>query len=384
MYIFLHFINGHPAGGVERYGRILAQEALLREAGSNFEIDLRNHSDHVKQNLSLMPEGTCIAQYSMNFHETEIQQIFPAILAAAKQTNDHRLFIHDANSLPFQFSSFWSAKLYLKPRTLLSTLFPNQATRRRNHFLRQITKSGCRCVVFSESQKHRLPAMAKKRAIVAPHFVEKPEHSFRADESKERLGLSGKLVLTVLGWLNPRKQNENVINALPYLPKNHVVILAGGPLASRPSYGDELLELATSIGVHDRVRITGYLNSEMQCRYIAATDVALCVFRQVSASGSISTWIAHDKPIVASRLPELEIYNRLSPDALIFCDDDSPESIAALILKLETKDWKASEAQRAKLRNILNVQHVWEMTRDNTADALLSEPRKRALTSSED
>jgi hypothetical protein len=83
-------------------------------------------------------------------------------------------------------------------------------------------------------------------------------------------------------------------------------------------------------------------------------------------------------------LPELEIYNRLSPDALIFCDDDSPESIAALILKLETKDWKASEAQRAKLRNILNVQHVWEMTRDNTADALLSEPRKRALTSSED
>ena len=49
---------------------------------------------------------------------------------------------------------------------------------------------------------------------------------------------------------------------------------------------------------------------------LAATDVALCPFREMSASGALATWISAGRPIVASDLPAIRELDAMAPGAI--------------------------------------------------------------------
>jgi glycosyltransferase involved in cell wall biosynthesis len=314
--------------------------------------------------LSGPTDGDYILQYSPFFHGPDILRRAESLLRKVPKRGDHRIIIHDANSLPIAVSAFLSEKLYLRPRSLLRGLLPDRETRERDAALRRLTDCGVRFVVFSEGQKSRLPVGARRSTIVVPHFIEEPKHSFDAQESKSRLGFTGKTVLTILGWLNPRKQCEVAVDALAHLPEEFHLVLAGGALRDLPEYGDVLKARAQAAGVASRVHITGYLDDEEQARYIAATDLALCLFRKVSASGSLSTWIAHGRPVLATRIPELEEYNRQVRDALTWCKSLEPAAVAEAIAGSCRGDLAASAARVQKLREGLDVASVWQRIRE--------------------
>lgn len=362
--IFVHLTDSSPVGGVQRYGQVLASycQEVSSEPLSVREITVP--VDSSDGTLAHIPLGAYVFQYSPHFHE---QAFFDIVLTLLKRGQErdrkggypHRLIVHDAGNLPGQDSTSFVGRLLAGLRHPRSVL-PSKSERIRKRFFQQAARLGCRFSVFSEKQRYCLPISARQLTSVVPHFIETPRYDFDPVESKQELGLEGKTVFTILGWINPRKQSELTIEALSHLPQDTYLVLAGAPLPAQPSYGDTLLRMADQLGVGDRVRVTGYLDDAEQARYIAATDVAVCLFRRVSASGSLSTWLAHGKPVVASRLPELEEYETLSPDALFLCADADPVQIAKRLSEVAHSAGDGKHiAGVVALREQLSVGSIW-------------------------
>ena len=85
------------------------------------------------------------------------------------------------------------------------------------------------------------------------------------------------------------------------------------------------------IGVADRVRLLGYLPEAELEQVLVATDVALCPFRFMSASGALATWISAGRPIVASDLAPIRELDDLAPGALRRFAPYEPAALAAAI-----------------------------------------------------
>jgi len=111
--------------------------------------------------------------------------------------------------------------------------------------------------------------------------------------------------------------------------------------------------LAQALGVADRFRITGYLPEHELNRYLAATSLAVCPFRDASASASLSTWISAARPILASSLPLIAEYNALEPDAIRTFHPYTAASLADAIRAALDRDSDAEDQRVARLRERL-------------------------------
>ena len=90
----------------------------------------------------------------------------------------------------------------------------------------------------------------------------------------------------------------------------------GSSIEGRDHVAASCEEHAAAIGVADRVRFLGYLPEAELEQVLVATDVALCPFRTMSASGALATWISAGRPIVTSDLAPIRELMALAPGAL--------------------------------------------------------------------
>jgi glycosyltransferase involved in cell wall biosynthesis len=158
--------------------------------------------------------------------------------------------------------------------------------------------------------------VASAKIAVVPHFVEERPPLPDGDTAKRELGLEGRGVVTLLGFITERKGHALLLEALAKLPADVSVVIAGSPIEGREHRQKELQVLAQTIGVSDRVLFTGYVGDAMLDRVLAATDVGACPFKDLSASGSLSTWISAGTRIVASDLPAIREYDAIVPGAI--------------------------------------------------------------------
>ncbi|MEM9186222.1 MAG: glycosyltransferase [Planctomycetota bacterium] len=191
----------------------------------------------------------------------------------------------------------------------------------RRRVLAELSTAPAARVVFNRLEASFLESLpGAGRVEVVPHFVE-PRSLGDGPPSDARFDIpEDALVVTSLGFIHERKGSDLLIEALPKLPRNAIAVLAGEPVRSRQAaaYADGLRRLAEQLGVAARVRWTGFLEDEALEWVLRRTDIAVCPFRSVSASGTLSTWLSAGKPILASRLPQLEEYERLAPGAIRF------------------------------------------------------------------
>lgn len=195
----------------------------------------------------------------------------------------------------------------------------------------RLARRAGRLLVCTEEEALRLRALAPRaanRVRVVPHLAMQRGLGPNAD-SRERLGLAGHRVVTLLGFLHPRKGAELLIDAVPQLPADVIVLLAGRP--SDPAYGDVLIARASALGVADRVRLTGYLDAAALDDVVAATDVGACPFTEMSASGTVAVWIGAACPIVGAPLPQLEALGRAFPGLVTTFAERSPTALAAAL-----------------------------------------------------
>lgn len=211
--------------------------------------------------------------------------------------------------------------------------------RRRDRWLRPdpwatriLGRWAARLVVHAEEERRRLGRMVRaSKVAVVPHFVEHPPPLPDPVEARQQLGLQGRRVVTLLGFITERKGHRLLLEALPQLAADVSVVIAGAPIAGRDFRRRELDTLADALGVTDRVVFTGFVGNEMLARVLAATDVAACPFRDLSASGSLSTWISAGTRIVASDLPAIREYDAISRGAIRRFAPRTPKALAGAL-----------------------------------------------------
>ncbi len=190
-------------------------------------------------------------------------------------------------------------------------------------------------VVHSQVEVERLRGIIPAdRMRVIPHFVERRQLALRPEEARARLGLADRRIVTLLGFVYGRKGHRYAVEAVPHLPEDVVMVYAGGPVAGRSFVHDLALAKAEELGLGDRFRITGYLSEEELETWIAATHLAILPFTDLSASGSMSSWIAAGKPMLVSDLPSVREYEPRAPGALHLFSPTEPLPLAAAIREL--------------------------------------------------
>jgi glycosyltransferase involved in cell wall biosynthesis len=125
-------------------------------------------------------------------------------------------------------------------------------------------------------------------------------HAFRAAH-----GLGGRVVLSIFGFTKPHKGYETALSALRRLPDEVVLVVAGGPQDEMDRRHLERVRLmAEALGVAARLRVTGYLDGPEVGAAMQASDLVLAPFASMTASASIATALAWERPLLASDLPQ--------------------------------------------------------------------------------
>lgn len=226
--------------------------------------------------------------------------------------------------------------------------------------MRWLMRHAARVLVCSEEEKRRLAGMpgVPQRVIVLPHFVEARTLPVGRRAAQEQLGLAPGPVVTVLGFIHRRKGHALVVEALPLMPEHTQVVFAGAPTRHGHSFAAGLRRRAETLGVADRLRMTGYLAEEELNHYLAATDLALCPFRSMAASGSLSTWIAAGRPVLASDLPQIREYITMAPGALATFSPHTPEALAQAIRAQLSSPAERAAGARQRLQQRLSLEHL--------------------------
>lgn len=236
---------------------------------------------------------------------------------------------------------------------------------------RWLGSRAARVLVCTEEEARRAQeVIPSERLAVVPHFVETRQFDMTKKQAKTALGLDGQRVITVLGFIHARKGHDLVVEALPQLSNDVRAVFAGEPGRDSPHYANHLHARADQLGVTSRMQITGYLPEAQLNQYLAATDLALCPFRQVSASGTLATWIGADRPILASETSLVDEYNARADNAIATFSPLTGDALARQIRRLLTEDTSPQHAALDRLRAQLDLPATAQRHMDQYRDVV--------------
>jgi len=169
----------------------------------------------------------------------------------------------------------------------------------------------------------------ESRVTVIPNGINPEKFSRVLDTGKAKaaLGLEGRLVLGFVGFMRAWHGLERVIDLLAKDAdkQRHLLLVGDGPVRN------ELLAHARSLGISDRVTITGVIARDQVMNYIAAFDVALQPEVVEYASPlKLFEYLALGCAIVAPDTPNLLEVLDDGENALLFRHGD-PGSFAAAV-----------------------------------------------------
>ncbi len=157
---------------------------------------------------------------------------------------------------------------------------------------------------------------------------------------KERLGLSGRTIVSTVGFLSPAKGVDCAINAMKIMVEKRPSILLLVVGETHPTlrqqenekYREELEDLVIDLGLGENVMFVNRFVSDQELSiFLSISDVYVAPYRgrgQVS-SGTLTGAMAHGKAIVAT--PTLFAQETLSSGRGLFCEFEDARSIAAQI-----------------------------------------------------
>jgi hypothetical protein len=316
---FLHL--GRPESGVRRYGQLIADEARTRDGITVVEAEAGRVDQGSEQLTRVAAELAGCDLVLMQWNR--------------------RGWGKNGRSLPrlLRFRRAYRGALVVT----LHDVFDRVGLRERHlqpdvWSLRWLGRTADCIVVHSQIEVERLRGIIPvDRMRVIPHFVERRELSLTPEEARARLGIGERKLVTLLGFVYGRKGHRYAVEAVPYMPDDAMMVYAGGPVDGRTFVHDLALEKAQELQLGDRFRITGYLSDKEMETWMAATHLAILPFTDLSASGSMASWISTGKPMLVSDLPGTREYARRVPGALNFFGPTEPWPLGAAISELLAK-----------------------------------------------
>lgn len=231
-----------------------------------------------------------------------------------------------------------------------------------------------RIIVHNTTDKLLLESLgidAQKISLLYPGVpnIETPNN----ESIREELGLKGHRLITIFGFIMPHKGYETVITIMEHLPEDVVFIIAGGLRDEGfNSYLAKLKALISSLGLEDRVRITGYLDNEKLISVLSISDVILFPYTQLTTSSyAFSHAIAAKRPVITSNTNFFsEIEQKFS--AVKTFKISNSQTIAGMIK--EALDFHGQEPQgAAKYRQAWSWKNVAEKTYKIYCDLLMAQ-----------
>jgi glycosyltransferase involved in cell wall biosynthesis len=165
-----------------------------------------------------------------------------------------------------------------------------------------------------------------RRFVVVPHGPGRPVTVAATAERplRKRLGLDGRRLVLCVGALRPHKNQRQLVEALPQLPGDVAVVLAG----VHELHADALGPLADRLGVADRLRMPGYLpDADVESLW----RLAACVAFPTRAEGfglPVLEAMRRGVPVACSDLPVLR---EVGGDVAHYFPLDDPVATAAAI-----------------------------------------------------
>lgn len=199
---------------------------------------------------------------------------------------------------------------------------------RRSRVYRAVAAAADRVVVSSEHEASLLAELGAgpQPALVIPlpvdPLVERPEPG------------PGDGQVTMLGFVHPGKGHREVLAAMRNLPATHGLVVLGRAGAG---HAELVTQLHGAAAEHGRtVTVTGFVPEADLTSRLHQAGVPVAAHRNVSASGSINSWLgAGRRPLVPAGRYSAELARR-SPGALwTYADGELP---AALALALAEPD----------------------------------------------
>lgn len=192
---------------------------------------------------------------------------------------------------------------------------------------------------------------ARGRVSALPHpATPRQPTALSAAAFRRRHGLARQTVLAIFGFTKRHKGYELALEALSRLDPENVLLIAGGPQDEADEHlVAALWRRADELGVRARVRITGYLPPAHVGAALAASDVVLAPFTTMTASGSLATAIAWERPLVASDLrPNADLRREFACLELFRSGDvrDLTRAIQRLLADAELRRRGRLEARR--------------------------------------
>ena len=339
---FLHL--GRAESGVRRYGQLIADQARAQTDLTITEVEAGRVDQSSEQ----------LAQVAAGLNGCDV---------AVLQWN-RRGWGKNGRSLPrlMRFRRAYTGALVVT----MHDVFDRQGLRQRHlqpdvWSLRWLGRTADRIVVHSQIEVERLRGIIPfEKMRVIPHFVEHRELALSPEEARARLGIGDRRLVTLLGFVYGRKGHRYAVEAVPFMPDDAIMVYAGGPVEGRTFVHDLALQKAEELGLGDRFRITGYLSDEELETWIAATHLAILPFTDLSASGSMSSWISSGKPMLVSDLPGTREYARRVPGALNFFGPTEPWPLGSAISELLAKPLPDPDPGVQKLARELNMERTVE------------------------
>jgi glycosyltransferase involved in cell wall biosynthesis len=164
------------------------------------------------------------------------------------------------------------------------------------------------------------------RFTVVPHGVGQVPRAEPAPEAplRERLGLGDGPLVVCVAAVRPHKNQELLVRALPQLPADVTVVLAG----RHEDYAERLRDLAAGLGVADRVRLTGYLKDAELERLWKLADCAAFPTRAEGFGLPVLEAMARGVPVACSDIPVLR---EVGGDVPEYFEPADPGAAAAAI-----------------------------------------------------
>lgn len=161
---------------------------------------------------------------------------------------------------------------------------------------------------------------------IVPHGVDHRTQVEPAPESevRRRYDLDGRRLALCVAAKRPHKNQELLVRALPRLPDDVVLVLAGHP----EPYDRELRSLADSLGVSGRVRFVDYVpDAELEGLWRLADCAAFPTLAEGFGIPVIEA-MSRGVPVAVSDIPVLR---EVAGDAAVYFDPHSPGSAAGAI-----------------------------------------------------
>ena len=182
------------------------------------------------------------------------------------------------------------------------------------------------------------------------------------EDAKDKLDVEDNLLLT-FGFVEEKKQYQDVIRALPKLPDVTYVIAGGLRDGEGERVVEECQELATDLEVADKVHFTGYVDEEEVPVVFSAADAVVLPYNRVSQSGVVNDALAYQRPVVASSLSAFEELRDEFKCLLTYChQSDLQQQLERALYNDEVREELVTKA-REYTETI-----TWERFAENSID----------------